>query len=468
MRRVILVAVGAAVALSCKGSGPTPKLTRSTFDPGLAQVPQNVPDKEPPRRIGDAYTVYGLWAATQDPEQEARIKDTDVKVRGYVVHVSKPAGVGGMAVTPLVWLADQPTRKGFHQVVTGFGDSYVALEDAAAWDACIEACKREKGDPMAEADRTPGRWSPTFGECVKDVRECRDLYETNPRANYFETMGGILKWYVRDQIFGSERRRQIEDELRAAGNIICEAGPAQRRLMVTILVANVLHFDLDKFRRDVGQEIKEKYGGQRADQLEPSILQGISNRNLVVLDDPEGVKKVMDAIRAIRAGTDDGSALGTNRRLGAEWRAALAKGGTQGARGVVTDARKVATDLLDDLMYRWFWSKADTRREANQACVFDDLIDLTSDRLEPIKLLARRRAMLGPTPDVTWDDAMRSAQPVDLTARFTPQSRTGFLGWTLDILPSMVCAVKTNCPEYINPLFGTVYDYDFGTPPASP
>ena len=25
----------------------------------------------------------------------------------------------------------------------------------------------------------------------------------------------------------------------------------------------------------------------------------------------------------------------------------------------------------------------------------------------------------------------------------------------------MVCAEKSNCPEYINPVFGTVYDFGF-------
>lgn len=468
MKQVVAVALAVMAVVSCRGSDSKVKLTVTTFDPKLAEVPSNLPDKEPEKNIGGAYTAYGLWGATQDPNLAAKIKDSEVRVRGYIVNVSMPARTRGeVELTPHVWIADQPSRKGLYFAATGYADSYVAMEEAAAYDKCIEACTKAKGDPAAEAASTPGRYSKTFGACLTDVRECRDLFEANPRANFFKLAGAILKWYVRDQIFGSDKRKAIEDELRGMGNVICEAGPAQRRLMVTILVASVLGFDLEKFRRDVGREIKEKYPGRRVEQLEPSILQEISNRRLEILDDPQNVRKVYDAIRAIRAGTDDGSTLGAHRGLGAAWRSALAKGGTQGVSGVTTDARKVANDLLDDIMYRWFWSKADTKRAANMACVFDDLLDFTSDRLDPIKLITRRRVMLGPQPDTTWEQAMASGRQFEIQARFASRSRTGFIGWTLDILPSMVCAHRANCPDYINPVFGTVYEFKFGEASAS-
>jgi len=457
MRHAIVLAVlFAASTVACKGSDSSVKVVKSTFNPQLSPVPGDVPDKPPPEKIGEAWTVYGLWAATQDQTKQKAVEGAEITVKGYVVNVTAPAeGKFGQNVTPHVWIADQPSRKGLYFPLTGYADNYVALEEAAAYDKCIDSCTKTKGDPRAEADRTPGRYSRIFGDCVMDAPECRALYEENPGANFYKLMGNVLKWYVRDQIFGSMKRLAIEDELRASGNQICEAGPAQRRILITAIAAVSLGMDLAKFKKTVEDEIKEKYPRQKIADLEPSILQEIANKHLTVFDEPANVKKVFELVRAMRAGTDAGTALLEDRKLGPDLRAAISKG--EGA-----DLKKVADDLLADLLIRWFWSKADAKSEANMACVFDDLIDFTSSyNLEPIDLLTRRRVLLGPLPGVTWEQALQSGQPYELRAKFVSQSRTGFLGWTLDVTPTMVCAEKSNCPEYISPIFGTVYDFGF-------
>ncbi len=457
MRHAIVLAVLIlAATVACKGSDSSVKVVKSTFNPQLSPVPGDVPDKPPPEKIGEAWTVYGLWAATQDMTKQKTVENAEITVKGYVVNVTVPASDKfGTNVTPHVWIADQASRKGLYYPLTGYADNYVALEDAAAYDKCIDACTKAKGDPRAEADQTPGRYSRIFGSCVTDLPECRALYEENPRANFYKLMGNVLKWYVRDQIFGSTKRLAIEDELRASGNQICEAGPAQRRILITAIAAVHLGLDTSKFADTVEKEIKEKYPRTKIADLEPSILQEIANKHLTVFDDPANVKKVFDMVRGMRAGTDDGAAIFDDRKLGPELKQAIAKG--EGA-----DLKKVADDLLSDLLIRWFWSKADAKADANMACVFDDLIDFTSSyNLEPIDLLTRRRAMLGPVPGVTWEQALQNAQPYEIKAKFVSQSRTGFLGWTLDVTPTMVCAEKANCPEYINPVFGTVYDFGF-------
>jgi hypothetical protein len=129
--------------------------------------------------------------------------------------------------------------------------------------------------------------------------------------------------------------------------------------------------DLHKFEDTVEDEIKEKYPHQKIADLDPSILQEIANKHLVVFDEPANVKKAIDLVRAMRAGTDDGAAYFDDRKLGPELKQAIAKG--EGS-----DLKKVADDLLADLLIRWFWSKADAKSDANKACVFDDLIDFTS------------------------------------------------------------------------------------------
>ena len=458
MRHAIVLGVLFATSvLACKGSDKSVKVVKSTYNPQLAAVPADVPDKPPPEKLGDAWTIYGLWAVTQDPNKQKGLVDSEIAVKGYVVNVTKPAGDKfGQSLTPHVWIADQASRKGLYFPLTGYTDSYVALEEAAAYDKCIEACTKGKGDPRVEADATPGRYSRIFGDCVADLPECRALYEENPAANYFELMGAVLKWYVRDQVFGSPKRQAIEEELRGQGNQLCEAGPAQRRVLVTIIAAVSLGFDVDQFKKTVEDEIKEKYPRQNINDLDPSIVQGICNKHLTVFDDPLNVKKTFDIIRAMRAGTDAGTAYLDDRKMGAELKSVIAKGEGE-------DIKKVADDMLMDLLIRWFWSKADARLEANKACVFDDLIDFTSSyNIEPIDLLTRRRAMLGPAADVTWDQAMENGQAYEFHAKFVSQSRTGFLGWTLDVTPTMVCEIKSNCPEYISPIFGTVYDFGFG------
>jgi hypothetical protein len=459
MRHVFVLALLAAVAVpACKGADKSVKVVKSTFNPQLSAVPGDVPDKPPPEKLGDAWTVYGLWVVTQDPNKQKPVQDAEITVKGYVVNVTEATeDKFGQSITPHVWIADQPSRKGLYFPLTGYADSYVALEEAAAYDRCIDACTKSKGDPRAEADATPGRYSKAFGACVADVPECRALYEENPRANFFKLMGAVLKWYVRDQVFGSTKRVSIEEELRGEGNQICEAGPAQRRVLITAIAAVSLGLNVDQFRKAVEAEIKDKYPRQKINDLDPSILQDISNRLLTVFDDPLNVKKTFDIIRGLRAGTDDGSAFLGDRKLGPELRSVIAKG--EGA-----DMKKVADDMLNDLLIRWFWSKADAKFDANKACVFDDLIDFTSSyNMEPIDLLTRRRAMLGPVPGTTWEQAMQSGQAYEFHAKFVAQSRTGFLGWTLYLTPTMICEVKANCPDYINPIFGTVYDFGFAT-----
>lgn len=453
----VIVVLLAAVSGACKGKDESVKVVKSQFNPGLSPVPGDIPDKPPPEKIGNAWTVYGLWVATQDPAKAKAIENSEVTVKGYVVNVTHPsADPFGQNITPHIWIADQPSRKGLYFPVTGYADSYVAMEEAAAYDKCIEACTKAKGDPLAQAASTPGRYTRIFGDCVADVPECRALYEDNPRANFFKLMGPVLKWYVRDQVWGSPKRKAIEEELRASGNQICEAGPAQRRVLVTAMTAVSLGFDIEQFRKAVEAEIKEKYPGQRLDSLDPKILQNIANKHLTVYDEPANVQKFIERVRAMRAGTDPGTDLFDSRKWGPELRGVIAKGEGD-------DIKSVADDLLMDLLIRWFWSKADTKPEANKACVFDDLIDFTSSfNLEPIDLLTRRRAMLGPTSGTTWDQAMESQTPVEITAKFVSQSRTGFLGWILDITPTMICSIKSNCPDYLNPIFGTVYDFGFG------
>lgn len=451
-----LVFLVATAAVGCRGSDSSVKVTKTRFDPGLSAVPGDVPDKPPPERIGDAWTMYGLWVATQHPEKHKGLLDSEIAIKGYVVNVTKPTEDRfGQSVTPHVWIADQPSRKGLYFPLTGYADGYVAMEDAAAYDKCIEACAKAKSDPRTQADQTPGRYSRIFGDCVTDLPECRALYEDNSRANYYKLMGAVLKWYVRDQVFGSTKRKAIEDELRGQGNVICEAGPMQRRVLITVVAAVKLGLDIDKLRKTVLDEIKQKYPRERIETLDPSILQDIANRHLVVFDDPQNVKQVFDLVRALRAGTDDGSALLADRKRGPELRAAIAKSSD-------SDLKGIAEDLLSDMLIRWFWSKADTKPDANKACVFDDLIDFTSAyNLEPIDLLTRRRAMLGPSETMTWEQAAESNQPFEMRVKFVAQSRTGFLGWTLEVTPTMICAVKANCPEYVNPIFGDVYDFGF-------
>jgi hypothetical protein len=454
-----IVVLLAATWFACKGQDQSVKVVKSQFNPGLSPVPGDVPDKPPPERLGEAWTVYGLWAATQDSAKSKTVENTELSVKGYVVNVTRPSNDPfGQDITPHVWIADQPSRKGLYFPITGYADSYVALEEAAAYDRCIEACTKAKGDPIAEANSTTGRYTKIFGACVADVAECRALYEDNPRANFFKLMGSVLKWYVRDQVWGSPKRVAIEEELRGEGSQICEAGPAQRRILVTAMTAVMMGFDIGDFKDKVEDEIKEKYPHERMETLDPSILQNISNKHLTVYDEPTNVKNFFDRVRAMRAGTDAAADLFDSREWGSELRGAISK-------GEADDVKSVADDLLMDLLIRWFWSKADTRLEANKACVFDDLIDFTSSyNMEPIDLLTRRRAMLGPTATTTWEQAMESQQPFEISAKFVSQSRTGFLGWTFDVTPTMVCSIKTNCPEYLNPIFGNVYDFGFGEP----
>ncbi|MBN1771251.1 MAG: hypothetical protein JXB32_08330 [Deltaproteobacteria bacterium] len=452
-----IVVLLAATWFACKGKDESVKVVKSQFNPGLSPVPGDIPDKPPPEKIGDAWTIYGLWAATQDTAKSKLVENTEVSVKGYVVHVERPsADPFGQDITPHVWIADQPSRKGLYFPLTGYADSYVALEEAAAYDKCIEACTKAKGDPLAQAASTPGRYSRIFGDCVTDVPECRALYEDNPRANFFKLMGPVLKWYVRDQVWGSPKRMAIEEELRGSGNQICEAGPAQRRVLVSAMTAVALGFDIEQFKRTVEAEIKEKHPHERLETLDPKILQSIANKHLTVYDEPANVKTLIDRVRAMRAGTDPATDLFDSRKWGPELRGVVAKGDTD-------TIKSVADDLLMDLLIRWFWSKADTKIDANKACVFDDLIDFTSSfNMEPIDLLTRRRAMLGPVPGTNWEQAMESQQPFELKAKFVSQSRTGFLGWLLDVTPTMVCSVKSNCPDYLNPIFGDVYDFGFG------
>ncbi len=452
-----IVVLLAATWFACKGKDESVKVVKSQFNPGLSPVPGDVPDKPPPEKLGNAWTVYGLWAATQDTVKAKDVENDEVTVKAYVVHVTRPsADPFGQDITPHIWVADQPSRKGLYFPITGYADSYVAMEEAAAYDRCIEACTKAKGDPLAEAASTPGRYTKIFGACVADVTECRALYEDNPRANFFKLMGAVLKWYVRDHVWGSPKRKAIEEELRGSGNQICEAGPAQRRVLVTAMTAVSLGFDIEQFKKTVEAEIKEKYPRERLDTLDPAILQNIANKHLTVFDEPANVKTFFDRVRAMRAGTDAGADLFDSRKWGPEFKGVIAKGDGD-------DLKSVADDLLMDLLIRWFWSKADTKSDANKACVFDDLIDFTSAyNMEPIDLLTRRRAMLGPVPGTTWEQAMESQQPFEITAKFVSQSRTGFLGWILDVTPTMVCATKTNCPDYLNPIFGDVYDFGFG------
>jgi hypothetical protein len=457
MRHAIVLGLLAALALpACKGQDKTVKVVKSTFNPQLGAVPGDVPDKPPPEKIGDAWTMYGLWVVTQDPNKQKDLLDAEIAVKGYVVNVTQATeDQFGQSVTPHVWIADQASRKGLYFPLTGYTDSYVALEEAAAYDRCIDACAKAKGDPRAEADATPGRYSRIFGACVTDVTECRALYEENPRANFFKLMGPVLKWYVRDQVFGSPGRVAIEEELRGQGNQICEGGPAQRRVLVTAIAAVTLGLDIEKLQKDVEDEIEEKYPRQKLNDLDPSIVQGIVNEKIAVFDDPVNVKKTLDLIRAMRAGTDPGTVFLDDRKLGPELKSVISK--SEGA-----DLKKVADDLLNDLLIRWFWSKADSKLDANKMCVFDDLIDFTSSyNMEPIDLLTRRRAMLGPAAGVTWQQALEGGQAYQFRVKFVSQSRTGFLGWTLDLTPTMICEIKENCPEYINPVFGTVYDFGF-------
>jgi hypothetical protein len=450
----ILIAV---VAVGCRGKDSSVKVTKTQFNPGLGSVPGDLPDKPPAEKIGEAYTVYGLWLVTQDPERQKAVQDSEITVKGYVVNVTQPAADRTKQnVTPHVWIADQNSRLGLWFPLTGYTDNYDHLQDAADYDLCIETCAKTRGDPRSEADATPGRYSRIFGGCVTDVPECRALYETKAKARYYEATGAILRWYVRDQIFGSAKRKAVEDELRGQGNLICEAGPLQRRVMVTTMVAVELGVDLAAYEKAVRDEIREKYPRESIDRIDPQIIKQISDKHLAMLDDPQNGKKVVDLVRAIRAGTNDGSALLDDRKWGPELRSALAK--SEGE----PDIKKVADDLLADLLIRYFWSRADARPEANLACVFDDLVDLTSSyNLEPIDLLTRIRVMLGPLPGTTWQQAMASGQAHEIRAKFVSLSRTGFLGWTLDITPSMICEVKANCPEWVNPLFGTVYEFGF-------
>ncbi|MBI5500866.1 MAG: hypothetical protein HY907_11540 [Deltaproteobacteria bacterium] len=456
MPKVLVLGVLAAGLWACKGSDGTAKIVKTTFNPQLGAVPGDLPDKPPPEKLGDQWTIYGLWVVTQSPDRQAEIKDAEITVKGHVVNVTKPASDEfGQSMTPHVWIADQASRKGLFFPLTGYADNYVALEEAAAYDRCIESCTKSKGDPRAEADRTPGRYSRIFGDCVVDVPECRALYEENPSANFFKLMGPVLKWYVRDQVFGSPKRVAIEEELRGQGNIVCEAGPAQRRLLLTAIAAVTLGLDLEQFKKDVEQEIEDKYPHQRVDDLDPEIVKDITNAHLKIFDDPQNVKKAIDLVRALRAGTDTGEALLGDRKIGPELKAAISKG--EGS-----DIKKVADEMLMDLLIRWFWSKADAKKDANMACVFDDLINFTSSyNLAPMDLLTRRRAMLGPAAGVTWEQAMESQQAYEFRIKFVSQSRTGFLGWTMDLTPSMVCEIKENCPDYLNPVFGTVYDFGF-------
>ena len=464
MRNAFVLGLLATGLWACKGSDGTAKIVKTSFNPGLSGVPGDLPDKPPPEKLGDQWTVYGLWVVTQNPEKQAAIKDSEITVKGHVVHVTRPAEDRfGQSTTPHVWIADQPSRKGLYFPLTGYADNYVAMEESAAYDRCIEACTKSKSDPRAEAERVPDRYSKIFGDCVTDVPECPALYEENPSANFFKLMGPVLKWYVRDQVFGSPRRLEIEEELKGQGNVICEAGPAQRRILMTAIAVAYLGLDVEQFKKDVEAEIEEKYPRQKVADLDPEIVKDITNTHLAVFDDPQNVKKAFDVIRALRAGTDAGATMLDDLKLGPELKAAISKG-----EGY--DLKKVADDMLSDLLIRWFWSKADARKSANMACVFDDLINYTSSyNIEPMDLLARRRAMLGPADGVTWEQAMESQTAYDFRVRFVSQSRTGFLGWTLDLTPSMICEIKSNCPEPINPVFGTVYDFGFAAPDdASP
>lgn len=458
MTKALSVLALAAALVACKGKDTSVKIEKTTFNAQLAQVPADLPEKPPAEKVGDAYTIYGLWLVEQDFNRQKAVQDSEVTVKGHVVYVTEPAeDTASQTITPHVWIADQASRTGIHYVLTGYTDSHSTLLHAQAYDTCIEACGKAKGDPRADAERNPDRYSKVFGECLTDVPECRLLYEGDKRANFFELLGNLFKWYVRDQVFGSAKRKAIEDDLRADGNVICEAGPWQRRSLVTAMVGVVLGFDVEQYKKDVEAEIKERYPDQRPDELEPSILQGISNAKLTVLDDPANNRKLYDLVRALRDGSNDGATLFDDRKLGPDLKAAVAKGGEGAA------LRKVADDLLNDLLIRWFYSKADTKDNANKACVFDDLINFTSSyNLDPLDLISRDRAMLGPVAGVSWKQAMESGQAYDFRAEFVPQSRTGFLGWTLDVTLEIVCRDKTNCPEPINPVFGTVYDFGFG------
>ena len=317
MRHAIVLGLLAALALpACKGADKSVKVVKSTFNPQLGAVPGDVPDKPPPEKLGDQWTVYGLWVVTQNPEKQAAIKDSEITIKGHVVHVTKPAEDRfGQSTTPHVWIADQPSRKGLYFPLTGYADNYVAMEESAAYDRCIEACTKSKGDPRAEAERVPDRYSKVFGDCVTDVPECRALYEENPSANFFKLMGPVLKWYVRDQVFGSPRRLEIEEELKGQGNVICEAGPAQRRILMTSIAVAHLGLDVDAFRDAVEDEIEEKYPRQKVADLDPEIVKDICNKHLELFDDPQNVKKAFDVIRALRAGTTVAGVLEAARQI---------------------------------------------------------------------------------------------------------------------------------------------------------
>jgi hypothetical protein len=457
MRWAVVIAVFAMFSGACKGgSDKAVTMEKTSFDSGLSPVPGDLPDQAPPDRVGDVWTIYGLWRATREPSLLEQVLDADIKVQGHVVSVTVASEDPRQAnITPHIWIAREPNRKGISFPVTGYAPNYGAMRHAAAYDACLAACTRAKGDPRPEADRQPERYSRIFGNCLADVDECRSLYEGDRRARFFELIGNLFKWYVRDHVFGSNRRKQIEDDLRANGNIICEAGPAQRRILVTTMVAGILGFDLDAYKRQVLEEIRVNYGGQRPEQLDPSILQNLSNAKLTVLDDAENNRRLWEAIRAMRAGTNDGADLLAVRGLGAELRAAITKGGEG------SDIKKVADDLLFDMLIRWFYSKSDTKDSANKACVFDDLLDLTSSYFDPLDLISREQVMLGPQADMTWEQARDAAPLLEFRGKFVSRSRTGFIGFTIDISTETICGIPGNCPRAINPILGNVYDFGF-------
>jgi hypothetical protein len=71
MRNALVLGLLAAGLWACKGSDGSTKIVKTSFNPGLSGVPGDLPDKPPPEKLGDQWTVYGLWVVTQNAEKQA-------------------------------------------------------------------------------------------------------------------------------------------------------------------------------------------------------------------------------------------------------------------------------------------------------------------------------------------------------------------------------------------------------------